>query len=154
MSAALWPEVTSALVSLWQNVTTVTVYDGMPLTYGRMTEGIAVGVSVTEDDGSSGDFSQEWRDAGPAPYAKRMETGSIKCSLWVQRGDSNAIAACRTRVFEILALITNAAADFGQLNVSGLTSLTPVVMARPTQLLTDDGTYVELQFTVTYAGIV
>lgn len=153
MTAALWPAVAAGLVQAWTPATTWPVFDGQPLTYASLECGVAVGINP-EIEQTSGGFRQEWRDAGPAPFAARQEAGTVRCSIWRLTGDSNGIAAARAEVFAVLDALVDASAAVTPVGVPALTSLLPVTSAEVLQQLTEDGTVVELTFTVAYSGLV
>ena len=153
MTAALWPAVVSGLVQAWTPATTWPVFDGQPHTYARLEAGVAVGINPDIEQNSGG-FRQEWRDAGPAPFSAREETGTVRCSIWRQTGSSDGIAACRDEVFTVLDALAAASASVTPVGVPQLTTLLPVTSSEVLQQLTEDGTVVELVFTVAYTGLV
>lgn len=153
MTASLWPAVVSGLVAAWTPATTWPVFDGQPHTYAALPHGVAVGINP-EVEQTSGGFSQDWRDAGPAGFAARQETGTVRCSIWSQTGDADTIPARRSEVFAVLDALVAACATITPVGVPALTSLLPATTAEVLQQLTPEGTIVELVFTVAYAGLV
>ena len=153
MTASLWPDVVAGLISAWTQTTSWPVFDGQPHTYDRLEQGVSVGINPDVEQ-TSGGFRQEWRDAGPAPFAARQETGTVRCSIWRQTGNATDITDCRQQVFAVLDALVAATAGITPVGVPALTSLIPVTSAEVLQQLTADGTVVELVFTVAYTGLV
>lgn len=153
MTAALWPHVTAALASVWGQATSWPVFDGQPHTYAQLPAGVCVGINP-EMEQSSGGFTQEWRDAGPAGFAARLERGTVRCSIWSQTGDADAVPACRSAIFTTLDVLVDACSSITPLGVDSLTDLVPLTGGDVLQMLTADGTICELTFTVAYTGLV
>ena len=152
MTASMWPQVAAALRTVFDAATTVDVFDGAPVTYAEIASGVAVGVDVASDDGTSGAIRQEWRDAGPAPAAHREETGEVVCTVWAQDGGDD-LAAMRTAVFDILDDCLDSLHTVTVLGLPEVLSVRGLADARPIQRRTQRGVVCEVAFRVTYYAV-
>lgn len=158
MSVSLWPVVVDRLITVWSALTitspgggTILVCDGQPVGWQDITHGLAVGVDGAYPEGNSGRFEQEWRDAGPAPYAARQETGEIVCTLWRTTGETT-MSALRTGVFSDLAAIWDAVASVAVIDAR-LVDLR-IMQGDPMQQQTPAGALFELPFRLRYVAII
>jgi|JI10StandDraft_1071094.scaffolds.fasta_scaffold10709_9 hypothetical protein len=160
MPASMWPVVVDSLIRIWGGLGLVGpdgaatgVHDGAPVGWDQMLSGVAVGVDQAYDDGNSGHFEQSWRDAGPAPFAAREETGEVVCTLWRQSGD-DLMAPLRAAVFDDLESLWDAIATVSVLDPTG-NRVTDVHVSRgdPVQRRTTAGCLVELPFRVRFRAI-
>lgn len=152
MTAALWPNVVTGLVSAWTTATDWPVYDGKPLTWDSLDRGVAVGVEAALEDGQSGALRQSWRDAGPAPFAAREETGTVTCALWAQDGGQD-MAGLRADLWACLDDIIDVAVQITPLGIPALTTVTPLATARPLQRWHPKGMFVAVEFDLAYTGL-
>ena len=152
MSASMWPQVTTALRTVFDAATSVDVFDGIPATYAELASGVAVGVDATTDDGTSGTISQQWRDAGPAPTAHREETGEVVCTVWAQSGDDD-LAAVRDAAFDILDDCLDSLHTVTALGLPEVLSVRGLADARTTQRRTARGVVCECTFRVSYYAV-
>lgn len=152
MTASMWPQVTSALVTVFDAAVSCDVFDGIPTTYAELTSGLAVGTDVSFDDGASGSIRQEWRDAGPAPDAHREEYGEIACTIWSQSGDDD-LAAVRAAVFDILDDALDSLHTITALNLPEVLSVRGLADAKPVQRRTNRGVIAEVTFRVAYYAV-
>lgn len=153
MTATLFTQVTDALVSVLSASLSVDVFDGRPRTLDDKRTGIAVGVdSNLRGDDAAATLRQVWREAGPAPFAHRDESGELVVSVWSQSGDDDfkphrdAVASILDDVFEALAPVTT-------LGIPELIDLQILDSANIYQLRTDYGVVVEATFRVAWRGI-
>lgn len=152
MTASMWPQVASALRTVFDAATTVDVFDGIPATYAELASGVAVGVDAASDDGTSGLIRQEWRDAGPAPAAHREEVGEVVCTVWAQSGDDD-LAAVRTAAFDILDDCLDSLHTVTVLGLPDVLSVRGLADARPIQRRTARGVVCECTFRVGYYAV-
>lgn len=86
------PQVISALVSIFDNATSATVYDGPVPPAANKTDFVLVGSSAEEgEDGAT--VTQDLSDLGPGTWL--AEGGEVICSFWSWSGGTD-IAARRT----------------------------------------------------------
>lgn len=152
MTASMWPQVATALRTVFDAATDVDVYDGIPATYEQLASGVAVGVDAAYDDGTSGTIRQEWRDAGPAPDAHREESGEVVCTVWAQSGDDD-LAAVRAAVFDILDDCLDSLHTVTALGIPEVLSVRGLSSANPIQRRTSRGVVCEVAFRVAYYAV-
>jgi hypothetical protein len=152
MTASMWPQVATALRTVFDAQTDVDVYDGIPTTYEQLAAGVAVGVDAAFDDGTSGDIRQEWREAGPAPDAHREEWGEVVCTVWAQSGDDD-LAAVRVQVFDILDDCLDSLHTITALGIPEVLSVRGLSSAKPVQRRTSRGVVCEVAFRVAYYAV-
>ena len=152
MTASMWPQVATALRTVFDAQTDVDVYDGIPTTYEQLAAGVAVGVDAAFDDGTSGDIRQEWREAGPAPDAHREEWGEVVCTVWAQTGDDD-LAAVRVQVFDILDDCLDSLHTITALGIPEVLSVRGLSSAKPVQRRTSRGVVCEVAFRVAYYAV-
>lgn len=102
MVASRMDDVTAALIALWTEqagLTGVSVYDGPAVSASADRDLIMIGDDADPDSDVSSTFVQEWANFS---HTRRSETGEIPCAVIAQSG-STALAARRTRAFELLA---------------------------------------------------
>lgn len=158
MAVSLWPTVVDKLIDIWSALTitspgggTIAVCDGQPVGWQDITHGLAVGVDGAYPEGNSGRFEQEWRDAGPAPFAARDETGEIVCTLWRTTGDTG-MRALRAGVFADLATLWDAVDEIGVIDAR-LVDLR-LIQGDPMQAQTPAGALFELPFRLSYHAVI
>lgn len=152
MTASMWPQVTSALRTVFDAAVDVDVFDGIPTTYEQLAAGVAVGVDAAYDEGSSGNIRQEWRDAGPAPDAHREEWGEVVCTVWAQSGDDD-LSAVRTTCFDILDDCLDSLHTVSVLGLPQVLSVRGLSTASPVQRRTSRGVVCEVAFRVAYYAV-
>ena len=152
MTASMWPQVTAALVDVFEAAVSCDVFDGIPATYAELSSGLAVGTDASFDDAASGSIRQEWRDAGRAPDAHREEYGEIACTVWSQSGDDD-LGAVRTAVFDILDDALDSLHAITTLNLPEVLSVRGLADARPIQRRTSRGVIAEVTFRVAYYAV-
>lgn len=158
MTVSLWPTVVDRLVDVWTALEipspyggTILVCDGQPVGWQDIPHGVAVGVDGAYPEGNSGSFEQTWRDAGPAPFAGRDETGEIVCTVWRTTGDTG-MRALRAGVFEDLDALWDAVAGIDTVDVR-LADLR-IVRGDPMQQQNPRGALFELPFRVRYRAVI
>lgn len=159
MAVSLWPVVVDRLIDVWAALGivspdgrgTIVVCDGQPVGWQDIAHGLAVGVDGAYPEGNSGRFEQEWRDAGPAPFAAREETGEVVCTLWRTTGDTG-MRALRSGVFADLQAVWDAVASVDVLD-SRLVDLR-LTQGDPVQQQTSAGALFELPFRVRYRAVI
>lgn len=148
----MWPQVASALKTVFDAAVETDVFDGIPATYEQLAAGVAVGVDAAYDDGTSGDIRQEWRDAGPAPTAHREEWGEVVCTVWAQSGDDD-LAAVRATCFDILDDCLDSLHTVTALGIPQVLSVRGLGSAKPVQRRTQRGVVCEVAFRVAYYAV-
>ena len=149
-TASMWAATVDALLVAFAGATTVPVFDGIPVTYAELPLGVAVGVDGAYDNGTSGEFRQDWRDAGPAPWAHRDETGEIACTIWAQNGGDD-LAALRTQVFDLLTALSAVIHTVNTLDPRLVDA--HILRGDPIQRRTSGGVVCEVAFRVAYRAI-
>lgn len=148
----MWPQVTTALRTVFDAAVDVDVFDGVPTTYEQIAAGVAVGVDAAFDDGTSGSIRQEWRDAGPAPDAHREEFGEVVCTVWAQSGDDD-LSAVRAVCFDILDDCLDSLHQIDVLGLPQVLSVRGLSIAQPVQRRTSRGVVCEVAFRVAYYAV-
>lgn len=94
---AVWPAIVEQQKTLLPTLPTwsgVQLYDGPPLTGDTPTEYLTLGFVLGEDYGGTYEQAE-----GPGPFMQ--ETGQLRSELVVLSGESDVLAALRTRAFAL-----------------------------------------------------
>ena len=150
MAASQWPAVVDALISVLGADASLTglVYDGVPVTADDIRSGVFVGV-LLEDPGNSGQVTQEYHELGSG--AKRDEEGVIRCTVLSQSGDTG-IAAHRAAAYALLGHVERVVRGNYSLGLDDVL-YTEVRIGHTRQANTPRGSYVEVEFQITYKAL-
>ncbi len=156
MTASMWTAVADAVTDVLSaaDLGGAVVFDGPPPVDDATRLGVAVGMpSPDTGEDTSGDVSQEWEDAGPAPLAHRRETGTIRCSAWAWTGNDYTFRALRASVASLLDDIHTALASITPLGLPEVLGLQVLDSAQWVQRQDERGTTCEAMFTITYLAV-
>lgn len=155
----MWPTVVDNLMRVWVALdlsgpdgAPVQVWEGQPYGWDEMRAGVAVGVDGAYTDGNSGEIEQEWRDAGPAPWANRQESGLVVCTCWYSSGDDD-MAAVRTAAFGLLDQLWQAVCDVDSLDPAGQRVTAAWIERADPMLRRQNGVLVEIPFRLRYRAV-
>lgn len=153
--ASLWPLVVDELVDVLSAAGLAgVVFDGPPPADDATALAVSVGMPTeTDADSVSGRVSQVWRDAGPAPYANRQESGEVRCTAWAWTGDDFAIRALRASLAGLLDDISDALGAVTPIGIPEVTDLRVLDSVEFVQRSDERGTTVEAMFTVAYQAV-
>lgn len=157
MTGSLWPSVVDALVDAMRGADLggAVVFDGPPPVDDSSPLAVAVGLATPEDAGqSAGSTRQSWRDAGPAPFAAREESGMVRCTAWAFSGDDWDFRSLRAAVADLMDAIHGGLAAVAPLGLAQITDLRLADEATWVQDQTPTGTTVEAMFAVAYRAII
>jgi hypothetical protein len=118
-----------------------------------MRSGVAVGVDGAYTDGNSGDFEQSWRDAGPAPDARRDETGEVVCTVWWSTGEDD-MAAARSGAFAILDALWDAISTIWPLDPDANRVGSAWITRADPMMRRQNGCLVEIPFRLRYRAVI
>lgn len=152
MSSSRWPHIVDALLAaLGADPQLVgKVFDGIPVTAEHITDGVFIGVVLDDDNGDAGRWNQTWHEMGGTP--PRDESGSIRCTVMSQRGDTD-LATARTSAFTHLGYVEAVCRADYDLAVTDVMWL-HLTGGRVRQGLTPRGSYCEVEFTVDYQALI
>lgn len=156
MTASMWPNIVDAVTDVLSaaDLGGAVVFDGPPPIDDATRLGVAVGMpSPDTGEDTSGDVSQEWEDAGPAPLAHRREAGTIRCSAWAWTGNDYTFRALRASVAGLLDDIHAALASITPLGLPEVLGLQVLDSAQWVQRQDERGTTCEAMFTITYLAV-
>lgn len=150
MAPARWPFIVDAVLAKLRTELGVDVFDAVPVTGDALTDFVVIGAILETDDGRSGTFTQRDHDLGPANT--RYEEGRITCLVVSQSGDDD-VATRRAAAFSTLADIEDvlrARITFGVDNTLWVELAAGDVL----QGLTPDGAFCQINFDLTYSGLI
>lgn len=156
MTGSIWPQVVDAVLDVLDSAPLggARLFDGPPPVDDASPLGVAIGMPGPVDGQDiSGQTEQTWRDAGPAPFANREETGSIGCTAWAWTGNDFAFRTLRANVRGLLDAITDALAAITPLNLPTVIGLQLHSRIEWVQRQDERGTTVEAMFRITYAAV-
>lgn len=150
MAASRWPAVVDALIAVLSADASLTglVYDGVPVTSDDIRSGVFIGV-LLEDPGNSGQITQDYHELGSG--AKRDEEGVVRCTVLSQSGDIG-IAAHRTTAFTLLGHVERVVRGNYSLGLADVL-YSEVRIGHARQAHTPRGSYVEVEFQITYKAL-
>lgn len=153
--ASLWPLVVDELVDVLSAAGLAgVVFDGPPPADDATALAVSVGMPTeTDADSVSGRVSQVWRDAGPAPFANRQESGEVRCTAWAWTGDDFTFRALRASLAGLLDDISDALGAVTPLAIPEITDLRVLDSVEFVQRSDERGTTVEAMFTIAYQAV-
>lgn len=133
------------------NLTTVTISDGLPVTEDRYLDIILIGNSGDGEDTRAGNITQEYHDLAGV-NSTRDETIQIFCAIISQTGNVD-VATTRSRAFELLGYVSNALRNNYHLNATGVLRVELTDIDVNVEQFAD-GTAVRLPFTITATTLI
>ncbi len=152
MSSSRWPAIVAALLAALAADSNLTgkVYDGIPVTADDIRDGVFIGVVLDEDNGDAGTFEQDWHELGGLP--PRDESGSVRCTVVCQRGDTD-LASARGSAFTHLGWVESVVRNNLDLDVADITWV-QVKAGSVRQGQTPRGSFCEIEFSVSYTAVI